>query len=562
MENLFFLPETLSSDVPMVDVLLLTGDAYVDHPSFGIAIIARVLADAGYSVAIWSQPDYKKAHLLNELPEVRLFIGISAGNLDSIVSNYTGARNRRREDVYSLDGNPFFPEGHRKRPDRATIVYTSYIKQRYKKIPVVLGGIEASLRRFAHYDYVQNKIRGSLLLDSKADLISYGMGEKSILEIARRLERGNPLRGIRGTVVSITKNELFTLQFRQLPSYEEILSSPELLLQATRMMEANMNPNKAKNLCQAQGGHYIFSFSPQLLFSSEELDRVYALPYRRNYPSFCDRIPAWRMIQNSVTSHRGCYGRCSFCAIASHQGPLIQSRSKASIMKEISLLASSPDFRGSISDIGGPTANMYASYCQIGGCEDPHCLYPSICSHLVVNQDTYVALLTEAKKIKGVKHLFITSGLRYDLLLTNEKATELIVKDFTSGHLKVAPEHFDNRVLKLMRKPPFEEFERFIRLFEKIRQKNHLNFFLLPYLILSHPGSDSESAHRIGQILRKHRIKTRQYQDFTPTPQTISTAMYVCGKDIHGNQIPVVKYSSAQNPQRKILEKYMKQRDT
>ena len=554
-DNLFFLPET-KRDFSSVDILLVTGDAYLDHPSFGIAIIARVLENAGYKIAIWSQPDYRNAEQLKKLPEVRLFIGITAGNIDSVVSNYTGTRSRRKDDAYSVDGNPFFPQGHQKRPDRATIVYTSFLKQRYKNIPIVLGGIEASLRRFAHYDYVQDKIRHSVLLDSKADIISYGMGEKSMVEIAKRIEEKRSLKGIEGTVIKIKPEECEGLT--ALPSYEEVTSDKEKFLEMTALIEANMVHESACGLYQKDGMNIVASFRPQPLLTQKELDDVYALPFRRNFPEYCERVPAWKMIQHSVTSHRGCFGRCSFCAIASHQGPLVSRRSEESIIAEVKKIALLENFHGTISDVGGPTANMYASFCKIGGCKDPKCLFPKICPNLQMNQADYVDLLFKIKNLPEIKHVFINSGIRYDMALEDKNAAEQMICNFTSGHLKIAPEHFCDDILRLMRKPPAKEFERFIAFFEQIKKKNHLNFYMLPYLILSHPGSTNDSARALGNFLLKHNISTRQYQDFTPTPQTISTAMFVSGKNMQHKDINIVHYSAANNPQRKILENMLR----
>ena len=554
-DNLFFLPET-KKGFSSVDILLVTGDAYLDHPSFGIAIIARVLENAGYKIAIWSQPDYRNAELLKKLPEVRLFIGITAGNIDSVVSNYTGTRSRRKDDAYSIDGNPLFPQGHQKRPDRATIVYTSFLKQRYKNIPIVLGGIEASLRRFAHYDYVQDKIRHSVLLDSKADIISYGMGEKSMIEIANRIKEKQSLKGIEGTVIKIKPEECEGLT--ALPSYEEIINDKEKLLEMTALIEANMVHETACGLYQKDGTNIVASFRPQPLLTQKELDDVYALPFRRNFPEYCERVPAWKMIQHSVTSHRGCFGRCSFCAIASHQGPLVSRRSEESIIAEVKKIALLENFHGTISDIGGPTANMYASFCKIGGCKDPKCLFPKICPNLQMNQADYVDLLFKIKNLPEVKHVFINSGIRYDMALEDKNAAEQMICNFTSGHLKIAPEHFCDDILRLMRKPSAKEFERFIAFFEQIKKKNHLNFYMLPYLILSHPGSTNDSARAVGNFLLKHNISTRQYQDFTPTPQTISTAMFVSGKNMQHKDINIVHYSAANNPQRKILENMLR----
>lgn len=554
-DNLFFLPET-KKYLQTVDILLVTGDAYLDHPSFGIAIIARVLENEGYSVAIWSQPDYRNVQTLHILPEVRLFIGITAGNIDSVVNNYTGTRSRRKTDDFSIDANPLFPDGHQKRPDRATIVYTSFLKQHYKNIPIVLGGLEASLRRFAHYDYVQDKIRHSILIDSKADIISYGMGEKSMTEIAHRIKTHQNLKGIEGTVIKIKPEECNDLL--RLPSYEEIIDNKEKLLTATSLIETNMVHETASGLYQQDGNNIVASFRPQPLLTQDEMDAVYSLPYRRNYPEYCERVPAWKMIQHSVTSHRGCFGRCSFCAIASHQGPIISRRSEKSIIAEVKKIAELKNFHGTITDVGGPTANMYASVCKVGGCKDPKCLFPSPCSNLQMNQKSYADLLFKIKELPEVKHVFVNSGIRYDMALEEQAAAEKIICNFTSGHLKIAPEHFCDDILQLMRKPPAKEFIRFIDFFEQIKKKNHLNFYILPYLILSHPGSTNNSARAVGNFLLKYNISTRQYQDFTPTPQTISTAMFVSGKNVQRKNIHIVHYSAANNPQRKILENMLR----
>ncbi|HBD92764.1 MAG: YgiQ family radical SAM protein [Spirochaetes bacterium GWF1_31_7] len=558
-ENIFFLSH---SSEKQVDILLVTGDAYIDHPSFGIAIISRVLENAGYSVCIVSQPDYKNRAFLDSLPDVRLFIGVSAGNLDSVVSNYTSNRNRRKEDDYSIDGCMIFPEGHLKRPDRASITYVSYLKQRYKHIPIVLGGIEASLRRFAHYDFVQDKIRQSILLDTKADCLVYGMGEKAVVDIAKRLDGKNDLFGIPGTAIAFDSNKLSVITNNQpytaLPSYEEILSEPYNLIKATMIIEENMTGLSSENLIQFSGNKAVLTFSPQKTVTQNEIDEIYNLPYRRDFPAYCESIPAYRMIKDSITSHRGCYGRCSFCAIASHQGPFISSRSESSIIQEALSISEKSSFKGTISDIGGPTANMYGSYCSIGGCKKANCLYPGICKNLVIRQDIFAEVIQKVKNTKGIKHIFINSGLRYDIMLTDEISSEYIIVNHTSGLLKVAPEHTNNAILQLMRKPSFTVFERFIQLFNRIKKKNNLNYYILPYIILSHPGSDNNSAEELGKTLIKHSIATKQYQDFTPTPGTVSTAMYYAGKNVDNQPIHIPKHSSLNNPQRNIVERLLK----
>lgn len=554
--NIFFLPETHSQQ--RVDVLLVTGDAYIDHPSFGIAVIARVLHDAGYSVCIVSQPPYFDRGFLDKLPDVGLFIGITSGNIDSVVNNYTPARHRRSEDVYSVNGATTFPSGEQIRPDRALIPYTSYFKSRYKGVPVVLGGIEASLRRFAHYDYVQDKLRKSALLDSKADIIVYGMGERAILQYAESLRSGKKPEAVSGTAVVPCRDELKALLEDKktviLPSFDEITHSKEKLLEAVKLIEANMVPGKAEALLQDNGGRYVVSYPFDRLMTAEELDRVYALPFRKDYPEYCEDVPAWRMINTSITSHRGCYGRCSFCAITSHQGPAVVSRSAASILNEAVTLSGKSFFRGTISDVGGPTANMYGSSCRIGYCKDPSCLYPKICENLILDGESYVDILRKVKGLDGVKNVFITSGLRYDIALAERKPSEWLIRECTSGHLKIAPEHVSERVLAQMKKPDHKTFEAFIKFFEDVKRRNNLNYFILPYIILSHPGSDNGAVRELGDFLRQYKISVRQYQDFTPTPQTLSTAMFFSGNGLNGEKINIPHFSSVNNKEREILE--------
>ncbi len=557
MREVFFLPE--NTKLSEVDVILVTGDAYIDHPSFGVAIIARVLHSAGYTVAIVSQPEYHNPDYLNILPEPRLFIGITSGNIDSTVNNHTGNRHRRDKDSYSIDGNIFFPDGQQIRPDRAVTVYSSFIKRRFKNIPIVIGGIEASLRRFAHYDYVQQKIRRSALLDSKADILVYSMGEKAILEIANRLKDGKDLFGVRGTVVKSSLEKAEEINAVMLPSMDDILDDKSSLVRATKMIEDNMVWDKACSLYQVQGKDVVLSFPPQKDLSTDELDDLYSLPFRKDYPNYCDRVPAWNMIKDSITSHRGCYARCSFCAITSHQGAVVVSRSEKSILNEAKNLSTKKFFKGTISDIGGPTANMYGTHCKIGWCKNPQCLFPTICPNLVIT-DQYRSILKKVKDLNGVGNVFVSSGIRFDLALRKKEETEWIIRHATSGHFKIAPEHVDDKVLKLMRKPPSECFIRFIKFFDEIKRKFGLNFYMLPYIILSHPGSTSQSVENLANFLIRYDLRTHQYQDFTPTPQTISTAMFYSSTDLLGKSISVPNPASIKNRQRDILENRMRYR--
>ncbi len=539
-----FLPEKKTN---IVDVMIVSGDAYLDHPSFGTAIISRVLYSKGYSICIVSQPEYYDPNFIKTLPEVRLFIGINAGNLDSIVANYTSNRTIRKKDSYCIDGNPFFDNGKQKRPDRATIFYTSYIKSRYKNVPIVLGGIEASLRRAVHYDYIQQKIRRSVLIDSKADLLIYSMGELAIAEVAEAVAAGKSLDMIRGTAHRAKDIPPDSIM---LPSYDDILTKKSNLITLNKIMEDNMNPAFAKTLVQNQGnGQFVVINPPQRQLTTAELDEVYGLPYRRDYPEYCSRVPAWNMIRDSVTAVRGCFGRCSFCAITLHQGAAITSRSESSVINEINRIAKSKYFHKTITDVGGPTANMYGLDCKIGWCKSPHCLDPDICKNLMINED-FLHLLKAVHNIPQVKNVFVSSGLRHDLCLAKPNETEYIIAHATSGHFKIAPEHVDNKVLHLMRKPSNDKFEAFIKLFNQVKKQNNLKCFILPYIILSFPGSSLLSVKTLKRFLQQHDIKTYQFQDFTPTPATMATAMYYAGEDPDGNKLSVPNVSNKNNQQR------------
>lgn len=556
--HIHFLPENHKSDT--VDILLITGDAYIDHPSFGIAIISRVLHSQGYSVAIASQPEYYDKSSLDKLPQPRLFIGITAGNMDSIVSNYTGKRHRRTKDDYTIDGKTHFENGKLIRPDRATITYTSYVKQRFKDTPIVIGGVEASLRRFTHYDYIQQKIRQSILLDSKADILVYSMGEKAVTEIAERLCRNESITGIKGTCIRVNSDDLKNIKTVELPSYKDITQDKTKMIDAVKLIEANMTASHEEcvNLYQQQKTGYVLCYKPQPI-EQRELDNIYNLPYRRDYPAYCNNIPAYNMIKLSITSHRGCFARCSFCAITSHQGPVLVSRSPDSIKKEVLTLIEKGIVKNTITDIGGPTANMYGLDCKIGWCKNPHCLYPTICNNLVIN-NKYLEILKDVKKSLNIKNVFVSSGMRHDLALRKKKETEWIIRNATSGHFKIAPEHVVDKILALMRKPAGKTFIEFINVFREIKQKHKLNFFILPYIILSHPGSNDDSVYKLVEIFNQYNIKTYQFQDFTPTPQTMSTAMYISGVDMKNNKITTPNPSSNKNKQRTIFENLMRKK--
>ncbi len=551
--NIIFLPLS-NKKLSTVDVLLVTGDLYIDHPSFGIAIIARLLESLGLTVCIVSTPPYYDKEFLKTVPDVKLFVGITAGNLDSMVANYSSQRVERKVNEYNIDNEVHFPNGLKKRPDLATIVYTSYFKSRYK-VPIILGGIEASLRRFVHYDFVTQNLRRSILTDSKADLIIYSMGEKALTETVDRLKSGESLIGIDGTAIKMNGKSLENIESIKLPSFKEIQNDRELLIKTTSILEENFTFKSDKILAQEQNdNNFVVVYPPQKPLTTEELDRVYALPFKKDFPAYVDRIKAFEMIKNSVTSHRGCYGGCSFCAIGLHQGKIITSRSKNSIVDEVKKLTKQNYFRGTVSDIGGPTANMYGSKCKTHGCKKVSCLYPSICENLILDEKSYMELLTEAKNIAGVKNLFVSSGIRHDIALIKKLETEKIIIEHTSGRLKIAPEHIDERILSLMRKPSNKTLIDFINFFNDIKNRNGLNFYIASYIILSFPGSSDNSVKRLEQFLTKYNIKTKHYQDFTPTPMTMATAMFYAKKDLNSNDIKVVA-PSVRNRERRILER-------
>lgn len=519
-----------------LDIIIVTGDAYVDHPSFGAALIARLLEHAGFRVGIISQPDCRTTDDFKKLGRPRLFLGVTAGNLDSMVANYTANRNRRRQDEYS----PANKVGLR--PDRASIVYTNKIKQAFPTIPVVLGGMEASLRRLAHYDYWSDKVRRSILLDAKADILVYGMGERQILEIAQRLQKGENIRSldnIRGTVVA--RNTLGALEnYIEVPSFEEAATSPDAFNEAFKTAYAEFDAKRGRPIVQKHAGRLVICFAPALPLSTPELDELYALPFMRAWHPCYDTkggVPALEPIKFSITSHRGCPGECSFCSLYMHQGRVVASRSKESIVKEAAQLSEHPDFKGTITDIGGPTANMYQAACESwqasGACKNKKCLLPTACEHLHLGNDQTLALWAAVTRMPKVKHLFIGSGLRYDLLLarSSKKYFQQLCAHHISGQLKVAPEHNQALVLALMNKPSFGVYERFCRAFEELNTRLRKKQFLVNYFISAHPGATLQSALALSLELMKRHIYPEQIQDFLPLPMTISGCMFHTKKD-------------------------------
>lgn len=527
-----------------LDVILFSGDAYVDHPSFGVAVIGRTLEAAGYRVAIVPQPDWHGDYRdFKKLGRPRLFFGISPGCMDSMVNKYTANRRLRSEDAYSPDGR------HDLRPEYPTIVYSKILRELYPDVPIVLGGIEASLRRLAHYDYWQDRLRPSILCDAPADIIMYGMGEKPILELARRLEAGEPISQIHDIpqTVYLSADITPTDQDIVLHSYEECLKDKRSQAENFRHIEEQSNMMHAQRLLQKTGRSYVAVNPPYPPMTTEELDASFDLPYTRvphlKYKG--KRIPAYDMIRHSVNIHRGCFGGCSFCTISAHQGKFITCRSKESILKEVKQVTQMDDFKGYLSDLGGPSANMYGMHGRnLNACEKckrPSCIQPQICPNLNTDHSKLLDIYHAVDALPEIKKSFIGSGVRYDLLLyksKDEKAnrsameyTRELITRHVSGRLKVAPEHTSDRVLHLMRKPSFQQFYEFKRIFDRINREEGLRQQLIPYFISSHPGCTEGDMAELANLTRKMGYKLEQVQDFTPTPMTVSTEMFYTGYD-------------------------------
>ncbi len=534
------------------DVLLLTGDAYIDHPSFGVSLIARLLERSGYKTAVFSQPAKED---LKKIPCPNLFVGVTAGNLDSIVSNYTGNRKIRTDDKYSSRGEPFRTDGTKKRPDRASIVYSNWVKEIFKGIPLVLGGLEASLRRAAHYDFYSDNVRKSVLADSKADILVFGMGELQIIEIAKRIQKGDfDRKNIPGTcyISSEPSGE-------EIPSFDEVSTDLCSFKKSHVLLSKNSHPVFGETLCQRQDSRFIVFNPPAMPVESEFLDSLYSLPYSRKAHASCRSVPALEMIANSVTSHRGCLGSCSFCSIQIHQGKKIVSRSEDSIIDEIERIARNPLFRGHITDVGGPSADMYGSRClkyPAAGCNDRECLYPDKCPHLLSSPERYMSLLDRISSMKAVKKVSVGSGFRLDIALSDDAILKEICLKYTSGMLKVAPEHVSKNVLDLIKKYKTGVFEDFITRFERIKRQFGLRVELVPYFILSHPGEGEAEFAELLQFTKKRNVFNKAFQDFTPTPMTDSTCAYHTGIDpFQDKKIKTEKSGSLRNKKRKSFSR-------
>lgn len=522
------------------DFVYVTGDAYVDHPSFGTAIISRLLEARGYRVGIIAQPDWRDRESIRILGKPRLGFLVSAGNMDSMVNHYSVSKKRRRQDLYTPGGVMG------KRPDYATIVYSNLIRSVYKDVPVIIGGIEASLRRLAHYDYWSDKLKRSILLDSQADLLSYGMGEHSIAEIADALDAGIDVKMItfvEGTVYR-TRSLENVYDYELLPDYEEMKEDKRQYARSFGIQYRNTDPYGGKRLAEPYSGRgyveYVVQNPPAKPLSQEEMDEVYGLPYMRNYhPSYeaSGGVPALQEIRFSLISNRGCFGACSFCALTFHQGRIIQARSHESLEAEARLLTQDPDFKGYIHDVGGPTANFRFPACEKqakkGACPDRQCLFPKPCRNLNADHGDYIALLRRLRALPGVKKVFIRSGIRFDYLLADKNRDFLreLCKHHVSGQLKVAPEHVSDTVLRRMGKPENAVYRRFVREYAQMNERLGKDQYLVPYLMSSHPGSTLKEAVELAEYLRDLGYMPEQVQDFYPTPSTLSTCMYYTGVD-------------------------------
>jgi uncharacterized radical SAM protein YgiQ len=516
-----------------VDVVFITGDAYIDHPSFAMAILGRVLEAAGFRVGIVSQPDWRKVDDWRRFGRPRLFYAISGGNMDSMINHYTANRKVRNSDAYSPGGRIGL------RPDRATLSYCQRAREAYPGVPVIAGGVEASLRRLAHYDYWSDKVRKSILLDCKADLLVFGMGEEAILEIAQRFDKGESvkeMRDMRGIAYALGASEKPTDDAITLPTFEQVASDKLAFAEATKIIHNETNPYNAKRLVQFHDRQAVVCNPPRYPISQASMDRIYGLPYtRRPHPSYKEPIPAFGMIKDSVTIMRGCFGGCTFCSITTHQGRTIQSRSHESVVEEIKQMAADPKFKGTVSDIGGPTANMYQMVCTKpeveAKCRRQSCVHPTICKLLGTDHGPLVKLMREVRQTPGIKKVLVASGIRMDLARRSPQYMKELVQHHVGGHLKVAPEHVDPDVLMKMRKPANDDFEKFTDVFNRESKKAGKKQFIIPYFIASHPGSGLDEMIHLATFLKANGYQPDQVQDFIPAPFDVATAMYYTGID-------------------------------
>ncbi|MBQ3379693.1 MAG: YgiQ family radical SAM protein [Clostridia bacterium] len=560
-----FLPMTKEELVAMgryyCDFIIVTGDAYVDHPSFGIAIISRLLEAEGFCVGIIARPDYKSSDSFKTLGRPRYGFMVTSGAIDSMVSNYTAAKKVRSDDLYAPGGKGFG------RPDRAVIVYTNKIREAYPDVPVAIGGLEASLRRFAHYDYWDDKVRRSILIDSGADLLMYGMGEKQIIEIARRAKAGESIKdmeGIRGTCVVRSAAPPASSEVVYCDSFDKVASDKRAYAKSFKLQSDEHDPVRGCTVVQKHDKRFLIQYPPQPPLTTKEMDAVYALPYERTYhPSYESQggVPAIKEVEFSITVNRGCFGACAFCSLAFHQGRMIQTRSDESVIAEAKSFLKNPRFKGYISDVGGPTANFHVPSCEkqkeYGMCKDRRCLTPKPCPNLNVSHKSYNELLSKLRSINGVKKVFIRSGIRFDYLMLDDdrRFFEDLVKYHISGQLKVAPEHCSDHVLSCMGKPRFSVYESFVKEYERLNKKFGKDQYLVPYLMSSHPGSELSDAVELALYLKKNHMSPEQVQDFYPTPGTMATAAYYSGIDpMTGKEVFVPNTKEEKAMQRALLQ--------
>jgi uncharacterized radical SAM protein YgiQ len=528
-----------------LDVLIVTGDAYVDHPAFGPVLVARFLEARGFKVGIVAQPRWDSTDDVARMGRPRLFVGISAGNLDSMLNKLTAQKKVRGEDQYSPGGRTNM------RPNRATIVYANLCRQAFPGLPVVLGGIEASLRRIAHYDYWSDQVRRSILLDSKADLLVFGMGERPAWEIARRLAAGehvSDLTDVRGTAHPKKNRRTWDFLARDasrftgdgkvvlLPSYEEVVRDKRAFARMSRAFQYETNPHNGRPMLQPHGEEAVYFNPPALPLSEAEMDGLYDMPFaRRPHPSYAERIPAFETVKHSIVTMRGCFGGCTFCSITEHEGRIIQSRSEDSVLREVRALSRMDDFRGTITDLGGPTANMYKLACRDDriehACRRLSCVHPEVCENLVTDHGPLVDLMRKVRAQKGIKKVFIASGVRYDLATKSPEFIRELAEHHTGGQLSVAPEHNDPKVLEKMKKPGIESYERFAQAFCQASERAGKEQYLVPYFITGHPGSTLADTVELALYLKKNGMRPRQVQDFIPTPMAVATTMYHTGLD-------------------------------
>jgi uncharacterized radical SAM protein YgiQ len=545
-----------------LDIIIVTGDAYVDHPGFGTSIIGRVLEDAGYRVGVIAQPGWEDTADFTKLGKPRLCFAVSAGNTDSMVSNYTPSKRLRHEDAYSPGNKTGL------RPNRACIVYTNRLKEAYPDVPVMIGGIEASLRRFAQYDYWSEKVRQSILADAPADLLVYGMGELQMLAIADKLKNGTPagqITDIDGTVWKMDikswkeKKEELLSEYLEIPPYAEVSKDKMLYAKAFKTAFEEQDPVCGHGIVQVHPKTVVVQNKPMRPLSTEELDRVYELPFTREaHPSYEEKIPALDMVKFSITTHRGCFGSCSFCAIVMHQGRMIRSRSIGSILREAESFRDIRGFNGTINGLGGPSANMYGMDCKrwesAGACKDKLCLYPQVCPSMNTSHSKLIELMQRIRELPGISRVFVGYGVRYDLALLDERYMEELCAHHVSGQLKVAPEHYSDKVTSVMHKPDRKTFERFEQKYKEINRKLGKDQYLVAFLISGHPGCTLDDMIETAEYIRDTGRYTKQVQDFTPTPMTAATCMFHTGMDpFTGKRVYVATSQKEKNIQRAML---------